>query len=170
MGEDGLKKLEEFSAATIESDEANLFALNPNMSYVPAEWLKADDFWKPKGNSVAAAPEEACRETSGEDGSRAVSNCSLGGFRDKRVIRESLRAVAHPCAFLAARVGILGSRLLEFLSLLRSLNIFPRSPTTCVVGCILLPLRGLRSICGFARFAGRRRALGKNRSLRTSRC
>jgi hypothetical protein len=48
MGEDGMKKLEEFSAAAIESSESNLFALNPNMSYVPAEWLKADDFWKPK--------------------------------------------------------------------------------------------------------------------------
>jgi hypothetical protein len=59
MGEDGMKKLEEFSAAAIESGESNLFALNPNMSYVPAEWPKADDFWKPKGgNSVAAAPKK----------------------------------------------------------------------------------------------------------------
>src|SRR5579864_6981199 len=63
-----------------------------------------------------------------------------------------------------ARVGILGSRLLGFLSLLRSLNIFPRSPTTCIEGCILSPFRD------FVRFAGRRRVLGNNRALRTSRC
>lgn len=59
MGADGLKKLDELAAAIVDSSEANLFALNPNMSYVPAEWLKADDFWKPKGgNSVAAAPKK----------------------------------------------------------------------------------------------------------------
>jgi len=59
MGEEGMKKLEELSAASIEASEANLFALNPSMSYVPAEWIKADDFWKPKaGNSLAAAPKK----------------------------------------------------------------------------------------------------------------
>jgi hypothetical protein len=59
MGEDGMKKLEELAAASIESNETNLFALNPNMSYVPAEWIKADDFWKPKGgNAVAATPKK----------------------------------------------------------------------------------------------------------------
>jgi hypothetical protein len=69
MGEDGLKKLEEFSAATIESDEANLFALNPNMSYVPAEWLKTDDFWKPKGgNSVAGAPKKPAEKPAEKTG------------------------------------------------------------------------------------------------------
>jgi hypothetical protein len=68
MGEDGMKKLEEFSAATIESGEANLFALNPNMSYVPAEWLKADDFWKPKGNSVAAAPKKPAEKPAEKTG------------------------------------------------------------------------------------------------------
>ena len=69
MGEDGMKKLEEFAAATIESDESNLFALNPNMSYVPAEWLKADDFWKPKGgNSVAAAPKKPAEKPAEKTG------------------------------------------------------------------------------------------------------
>jgi hypothetical protein len=69
MGEDGMKKLEEFSAATIESSESNLFALNPNMSYVPAEWLKADDFWKPKGgNSVAAAPKKPAEKPAEKTG------------------------------------------------------------------------------------------------------
>lgn len=69
MGEDGMKKLEELSAASIESSEANLFALNPNMSYVPAEWLKADDFWKPKGgNSVAAAPKKPAEKPAEKSG------------------------------------------------------------------------------------------------------
>jgi hypothetical protein len=69
MGEDGMKKLEEFSATTIESSESNLFALNPNMSYVPAEWLKADDFWKPKGgNSVAGAPKKPAEKPAEKTG------------------------------------------------------------------------------------------------------
>ena len=69
MGEDGLKKLDELGAAIIESSEANLFALNPNMSYVPAEWLKADDFWKPKGgNSVAAAPKKPAEKPAEKTG------------------------------------------------------------------------------------------------------
>jgi hypothetical protein len=69
MGEDGMKKLEELSAASIESSEANLFALNPSMSYVPAEWLKADDFWKPKGgNSVAAAPKKPAEKPAEKTG------------------------------------------------------------------------------------------------------
>ena len=69
MGEEGMKKLEELSAASIESDEANLFALNPNMSYVPAEWIKADDFWKPKGgNSVAAAPKKPAEKPAEKTG------------------------------------------------------------------------------------------------------
>ena len=69
MGADGMKKLEEVSAASIESSESNLFALNPNMSYVPAEWLKADDFWKPKaGNSVASAPKKPAEKPAEKTG------------------------------------------------------------------------------------------------------
>jgi hypothetical protein len=49
MGEEGMKKLRELSAATIESSETNLFQFAPKMSYVSDEWIKADpDFWKPK--------------------------------------------------------------------------------------------------------------------------
>jgi hypothetical protein len=59
MGEEGMKRLDELTSAGIESVESNLFALNPNMSYVPAEWIKADEFWKPKSaTSVAAAPKK----------------------------------------------------------------------------------------------------------------
>lgn len=69
MGEEGLKKLDELAAAAIESSETNLFALNPNMSYVPAEWLKADDFWKPKGgNSVATAPKKPAEKPAEKTG------------------------------------------------------------------------------------------------------
>ena len=54
MGEDGMKKLEDLSAAAIESSETNLFIINPSMSYVPDEWAKADEFWKPKAASPGA--------------------------------------------------------------------------------------------------------------------
>ena len=48
MGEEGMKKLEELAAASIESEQHQLFAFNPHMSYVADEWIKADpDFWKP---------------------------------------------------------------------------------------------------------------------------
>ena len=65
MGEDGMKKLEELSAATIESSESNLFMLNPKMSYVPDEWIKAEpDFWKPKpAAKPAAAPKKPAEKT-----------------------------------------------------------------------------------------------------------
>jgi hypothetical protein len=56
MGEDGMKKLEELSAASIESSESNLFMFNPKMSYVSDDWVKADpEFWKPK---LATAPKK----------------------------------------------------------------------------------------------------------------
>jgi hypothetical protein len=48
MGADGMKKLDELVAASVESDQHQLFAFNPHMSYVAEEWVKADpDFWKP---------------------------------------------------------------------------------------------------------------------------
>jgi hypothetical protein len=49
LGKDGMKKLDEISAAAIESVETNLFAFNPRMSYVSEDYVKADpEFWKPK--------------------------------------------------------------------------------------------------------------------------
>jgi hypothetical protein len=49
MGESGMKKLSELSAACIESSQTNLFQFNPKMSYPAEEWIKADpEFWKPK--------------------------------------------------------------------------------------------------------------------------
>ncbi|MGH9497603.1 MAG: hypothetical protein ACRD3L_00520 [Terriglobales bacterium] len=65
MGEDGMKKLGELSAASIESSETNLFAFNPRISYVSDEWVKADpDFWKPKasaGGTKKAAEKPAAK-------------------------------------------------------------------------------------------------------------
>jgi len=55
MGEDGMKKLDELVAVTIESSQHNLFAFNPRMSYVADEWIKSDDFWKPKASAMPAA-------------------------------------------------------------------------------------------------------------------
>jgi hypothetical protein len=49
LGESGLKKLGELSAACLESSQTNLFQFNPKMSYPAEEWIKADpEFWKPK--------------------------------------------------------------------------------------------------------------------------
>jgi hypothetical protein len=51
LGEDGMKKLSELTAVTIDSSETNLFSFNPRMSYTSEEWIKADpDFWKPKAS------------------------------------------------------------------------------------------------------------------------
>jgi hypothetical protein len=56
MGEEGLKKLGELIAGTVESSQHQLFAFNPRMSYVADEWIKANpDFWKPK-TAAAAKP------------------------------------------------------------------------------------------------------------------
>jgi hypothetical protein len=60
MGEEGMKKLGELSAATIESHHANLFMFNPKMSYPADDWVKADpEFWKPKAASAHAAAKKA---------------------------------------------------------------------------------------------------------------
>jgi hypothetical protein len=62
MGEDGMKKLDELVAATIESSQHNLFAFNPHMSYVADEWIKSDDFWKPKAAAMPAAAAKPAME------------------------------------------------------------------------------------------------------------
>lgn len=54
MGEDGMKRLAELSAASIEWSENNLFTFEPAMSYASPEWIKADpDYWTPKGTKMA---------------------------------------------------------------------------------------------------------------------
>lgn len=60
MGEDGMKKLEELTAASVESSETNLFAIDPRMSYVGDEVKKADpEFWNPKPPSEPATHKKA---------------------------------------------------------------------------------------------------------------
>ena len=49
MGDKGMAKLGELSAASIEAQQTNLFQINPKMSYPPEPWIQAEpDFWKPK--------------------------------------------------------------------------------------------------------------------------
>jgi hypothetical protein len=48
IGKDGMKKLNELIAGCVDQAETNLFALNPAISYVGPEMIKADPtFWKP---------------------------------------------------------------------------------------------------------------------------
>jgi hypothetical protein len=55
MGPDGLKKLGELEAASVESSEQQLFVYNPKMSHPSDEFLKADpDFWTLKSAAAAA--------------------------------------------------------------------------------------------------------------------
>jgi hypothetical protein len=57
LGEDGMKKLNENFGAAVDSSQEQLFAINPRMSYVADEWIKADpDVWKPKAAAPAAKP------------------------------------------------------------------------------------------------------------------
>jgi hypothetical protein len=48
MGDANMKHYRELAAASIESAQRNLFAFNPDMSYVQDEWASADPFWKHK--------------------------------------------------------------------------------------------------------------------------
>jgi hypothetical protein len=56
LGEDGMKKLGELSAAAIQESFSNLFVFSPKKSYIDENWIKADpDFWKPKAMKAAPA-------------------------------------------------------------------------------------------------------------------
>jgi hypothetical protein len=68
MGEEGMRKLGELSAAAIESSQTNLFAFNPRMSYVSEDWIKADpEFWKAKGVSIPATRKKAADKPAASD-------------------------------------------------------------------------------------------------------
>src|SRR5208282_5599872 len=63
MGEEGMKKLDEISAHSTESSEAQLFMVNPRMSYVGEDLIKADpEFWKPKAAAAPAAMPKKAEE------------------------------------------------------------------------------------------------------------
>ena len=47
LGAAGMQKVSELTAASIEAEVTNLFAINPRISNPPAEWVKKDPgFWK----------------------------------------------------------------------------------------------------------------------------
>jgi hypothetical protein len=49
LSADDKKKMADLSASTIESEQSNLFAISPKMSYVPDSWKEASpDFWGKK--------------------------------------------------------------------------------------------------------------------------
>ncbi len=57
MGPEGMKKLEELEAASVQSEQSNLFVLNPAMSLPPDGLVASDpDFWTPKPKPVAKKP------------------------------------------------------------------------------------------------------------------
>lgn len=55
IGEGGMKKVRELTAACVESQQTNLFQFSSKMSYPAPEWIKADPFWKPKAAVVKKA-------------------------------------------------------------------------------------------------------------------
>ena len=49
MGEEGMKKMAELEASCVESEQTNLFKIDPKMSYPTDEMVQADPgFWKTK--------------------------------------------------------------------------------------------------------------------------
>jgi len=60
VGKEGLKKLNEEFGAAVDTTDHQLLAVNPHMSYVSDEWVKAyPDFWKTKAPAPAAKPATA---------------------------------------------------------------------------------------------------------------
>ena len=56
LGESGMKKMMEMSAASTEWTESNLLMFNPKISYAADAWVKTDPgFWKPKPAAAPAA-------------------------------------------------------------------------------------------------------------------
>ena len=63
LGEDGQKALDDFEAQGLESQETQLFAISPSMSYPPKEWVAADsEFWGAKMAMPAKAKPAAKKE------------------------------------------------------------------------------------------------------------
>jgi hypothetical protein len=56
LGEEGMKKLDDLFAATVDWSRSELFSFNPKQSYADPEWIKIDpDYWKPKTGAASAA-------------------------------------------------------------------------------------------------------------------
>jgi hypothetical protein len=55
VGASGMEKIEELSAASIETTGTNLFEINPRMSNPPQEWITREpDFWKGSQTSMTS--------------------------------------------------------------------------------------------------------------------
>ena len=68
-GEDGMKKIAELEAASVASEDTNLFLVSPKMSLPTDEMMKSDpDFWRSKTAASAAAKKPAAKSaaTSGQ--------------------------------------------------------------------------------------------------------
>jgi hypothetical protein len=48
LGDTNTKRYRELAGLAIESSQRNLYAFNPEMSYVQDEWATVDPFWKRK--------------------------------------------------------------------------------------------------------------------------
>jgi len=69
VGEDGMKKIAELEAASVATEDTNLFLVSPKMSLPTEEMMKSDpDFWRPKTGASAAAKKPAAKPaaTSGQ--------------------------------------------------------------------------------------------------------
>lgn len=56
QGSDGMDKLDELFAQSVDSARSELFSVNPKQSYPEEAWIKSDpDFWKPKKAAAEAA-------------------------------------------------------------------------------------------------------------------
>jgi hypothetical protein len=63
LGKDGMKEFRELMTASVDYSRSELFSINPKMSYVSDEWIKADpDFWKPKPAAAPAAKPAAAEK------------------------------------------------------------------------------------------------------------
>lgn len=60
LGASGMRKLEELTAASVQTMGSNMFEINPRMSYPPKEWLDWDSgFWKVSHPMAAKKPAAA---------------------------------------------------------------------------------------------------------------
>jgi hypothetical protein len=54
LGGEGMKKFRKLYGEAVDTSHQELFALNPHMSYVGEDLIKADPFWKPKAAGMPA--------------------------------------------------------------------------------------------------------------------
>jgi hypothetical protein len=62
LGEEGMKKFSDLEASSVESVDAELFAINPKQSYPPQSWIDQDpSFWNSKPTMASAASPRAAK-------------------------------------------------------------------------------------------------------------